>query len=43
MHNSESDKKILYLSYCYVGKTHDYRMLKEDGAARAVSASTELV
>lgn len=30
MRNSKSDKKILYLSYCYVGKTHDYRMLKEE-------------
>lgn len=28
--NGENSKKILYLSYCYVGKTHDYRMLKEE-------------
>lgn len=27
---SSSNKKILYLSYCYVGKTHDYRILKEE-------------
>ena len=27
---SASNKKILYLSYCHVGKTHDYRMLKEE-------------
>ena len=30
LNGSESNKKILYLSYCYVGKTHDYRMLKEE-------------
>ena len=30
MTDGQSNKKILYLSYCYVGKTHDYRMLKEE-------------
>jgi hypothetical protein len=27
---SENNKQILYLSYCYIGKTHDYKMLKEE-------------
>lgn len=26
----ENNKKILFLSYCFVGRTHDYTMLKED-------------
>lgn len=27
---SKTDEKILFLSYCFVGKCHDYGMLKED-------------
>ena len=27
---SNPQRKILYVSYCWVGKTHDYRMFKEE-------------
>lgn len=27
---SSSDKKVLYLSNCWIGKTHDYTMLKQE-------------
>jgi hypothetical protein len=27
---SNSQRKILYVSHCWVGKTHDYRMFKEE-------------
>ena len=27
---SNAQRKVVYLSYCWVGKTHDYRMFKEE-------------
>ena len=27
---SNPQRKVLYVSHCWVGKTHDYRMFKEE-------------